>query len=40
LAPFGILEMHRTGVVAMVRGQANGLNNGLDEVSGQSNGTG
>jgi acetolactate synthase-1/3 small subunit len=40
LAPFGILEMHRTGVVAMVRGQANGLNNGLDEISGQSNGTG
>jgi acetolactate synthase-1/3 small subunit len=30
LAPFGIMEMHRTGVVAMVRGQSNGLPNGDD----------
>jgi acetolactate synthase-1/3 small subunit len=28
LAPFGITEMLRTGLVAMVRGQANGLANG------------
>ena len=28
LAPFGIMEMLRTGLVAMVRGQANGLANG------------
>ena len=32
LAPFGIIEMLRSGLVAMVRGQANGLTNG------QSNG--
>ena len=28
LAPFGIIEMLRSGLVAMVRGQANGLANG------------
>ncbi|NQW23605.1 MAG: acetolactate synthase small subunit [SAR202 cluster bacterium] len=28
LSPFGIIEMLRSGVVAMVRGQANGLANG------------
>ncbi|MDA1127865.1 MAG: acetolactate synthase small subunit [Chloroflexi bacterium] len=28
LSPFGIIEMHRTGVVAMVRGRANGHHNG------------
>ncbi|PKB71987.1 MAG: acetolactate synthase small subunit [SAR202 cluster bacterium Io17-Chloro-G6] len=28
LAPFGIMEMLRTGLVAMVRGQTNGLANG------------
>jgi acetolactate synthase-1/3 small subunit len=28
LAPFGIIEMLRTGLVAMVRGQANGMANG------------
>ena len=37
LAPFGILEMLRTGLVAMVRGQANGMANGHDgQVNGQS----
>ena len=29
LAPFGIIEMLRSGLVAMVRGHANGLANGL-----------
>ena len=37
LAPFGILEMLRTGLVAMVRGQTNGLAN---EHSEQVNGNG
>ena len=37
LTPFGILEMLRTGLVAMVRGQANGMANGHDrQVNGQS----
>ncbi len=37
LAAFGIIEMLRTGLVAMVRGQANGLANGHDgQVNGQS----
>ena len=35
LAAFGIIEMLRTGLVAMVRGQANGTANGHD---GQANG--
>jgi acetolactate synthase-1/3 small subunit len=38
LAPFGILEMLRTGLVAMVRGQANGMSNGNSDQSGQANG--
>ena len=38
LAPFGILEMLRTGLVAMVRGQANGMSNGNGDHSGQANG--
>jgi acetolactate synthase-1/3 small subunit len=38
LAPFGILEMLRTGLVAMVRGQANGMPNGNGDHSGQANG--
>ena len=37
LAPFGIIEMLRTGLVAMVRGQANGLANGRNA---QVNGNG
>ena len=37
LAPFGIIEMLRTGLVAMVRGQANGLSNGRNA---QVNGNG
>ena len=37
LAPFGIIEMLRTGLVAMVRGQANGMAHGH---SGQVNGNG
>ena len=37
LSPFGIIEMSRSGIVAMERGKANGLTNGY--VS-QSNGTG
>ncbi|MDA0263410.1 MAG: acetolactate synthase small subunit [Chloroflexi bacterium] len=36
LQPFGIIEMHRTGVVAMVRGQANGLATGY---AGRCNGS-
>ena len=37
LAAFGIIEMLRTGLVAMVRGQANGMANGHDgQVNGQS----
>ncbi len=37
LAAFGIIEMLRTGLVAMVRGQANGTANGHDgQVNGQS----
>ena len=36
LAPFGIIEMHRTGVVAMVRGQSNGMANGHDDRIGHS----
>jgi len=37
LAAFGIIEMLRTGLVAMVRGQANGKANGHDEqVNGRS----
>jgi acetolactate synthase-1/3 small subunit len=38
LAPFGIIEMLRSGLVAMVRGQANGLANGHS--NGQVNGNG
>ena len=38
LTPFGILEMLRTGLVAMVRGQANGTSNGNGDHSGQANG--
>jgi acetolactate synthase-1/3 small subunit len=38
LAPFGILEMLRTGLVAMVRGQANGMPTGNGDHSGQANG--
>ena len=40
LAPFGIMEMLRTGLVAMVRGQTNGLpTNGRDDgTTGQVNG--
>ena len=38
LAPFGILEMLRTGLGAMVRGQANGMPNGNGDHSGQANG--
>ncbi len=38
LAPFGILEMLRTGLVAMVRGQANGMSNENSDHSGQANG--
>ena len=37
LSPFGIIEMSRSGIVAMERGKTNGLTNGY--VS-QSNGTG
>ena len=37
LAAFGIIEMLRTGLVAMVRGQANGTANGHDgQVNGRS----
>ena len=37
LAAFGIIEMLRTGLVAMVRGQANGTDNRHDgQVNGQS----
>jgi len=37
LSAFGIIEMLRTGLVAMVRGQANGMANGHDgQVNGQS----
>ncbi len=36
LAPFGIIEMLRSGLVAMVRGQTNGLANG--NANGQVNG--
>ena len=37
LMPFGIMEMLRTGLVAMVRGQTNGLPNGNDgHVNGSS----
>ena len=36
LAPFGIIEMLRSGLVAMVRGRANGLANG--HLNGQMNG--
>ena len=37
LAPFGIMEMLRTGLVAMVRGKTNGLAN---EPAGHTNGNG
>ena len=38
LAPFGILEMLRTGLVAMVRGQTNGLaNDHAGQAHGNSN---
>ena len=37
LAPFGIMEMLRTGLVAMVRGQTNGLTN---DHAGHANGNG
>ena len=37
LSAFGIIEMLRTGLVAMVRGQANGMANGHDgQVNGHS----
>ena len=36
LAPFGVMEMLRTGLVAMVRGQTNGLANGRNaQVNGK-----
>ena len=38
LTSFGILEMLRTGLVAMVRGQANGTFNGKSDHSGHANG--
>ena len=38
LTPFGILEMLRTGLVAMVRGQTSGMSNGNGDHSGQANG--
>ena len=38
LTPFGILEMLRTGLVAMVRGQASGTANGKGDHSSQANG--
>ena len=38
LTPFGILEMLRTGLVAMVRGQANGTFNEKSDHSGHANG--
>ena len=38
LTPFGILEMLRTGLVAMVRGQASGTATGKGDHSGQANG--
>jgi len=40
LAPFGVIEMLRSGLVAMVRGQANGLpnGNGNGSANGQVNG--
>ena len=37
LSSFGVIEMLRTGVVAMVRGQTNGLANGHSEQAGQVN---
>ena len=37
LSPFGIIEMSRSGIVAMERGKTNGLTNGYIS---QSNGTG
>ncbi len=42
LQPFGVTEMHRTGLVAMVRGQSNGMDNGNTGIeigeNGASNG--
>jgi hypothetical protein len=37
LSSFGVIEMLRTGLVAMVRGQTNGLANGHSEQAGQVN---
>ena len=37
LSSFGVIEMLRTGLVAMVRGQTNGLSNGHSEHAGQGN---
>ena len=39
LAPFGIIEMSRSGIVAMERGEAKGLTNGHGANSAKSNGT-
>ena len=38
LAPFGVIEMLRSGLVAMVRGEANGLPNENGNANGQVNG--
>ena len=40
LSPFGIIEMSRSGIVAMERGKSNGLTNGHSANTTQSNGTG
>ena len=37
LSSFGVIEMLRTGLVAMVRGQTNGMANGHSEQAGQVN---
>ena len=37
LSCFGVIEMLRTGLVAMVRGQTNGMANGHSEQAGQVN---
>ena len=39
LAPFGIIEMSRSGIVAMERGEAKALTNGHGANSAKSNGT-
>ncbi len=40
LSPFGIIEMSRSGIVAMERGKSNGLTNGHGANTTQSSGTG